>query len=85
MEPTCKCFTCRNRDKPELLMAYYEGYIEACNAILLWAKRNNIKAGSIADDDIHGLVARVEFDRDESLYLLHETKKHITVHSTKEA
>lgn len=84
MKPTCQCFTCRNHDKPELLIAYYEGYIEACNAILLWAKRNNTKAGSIADDGIHGMIARVAFDRDESMYLLEEAKKYMAKHSIKE-
>lgn len=84
MEEKCNCFTCRNHDKPDVLMGYYEGYIEAYNAILIWAKRNNIEPGSIADDDIHGMIARVEFDRDESMYLLEETKKYMAKHSIKE-
>lgn len=59
----CQCFTCRHEDEPRLVAAYLQGYIEVSDWFLNWAKRNNIKAGSIADDDLPGIVAQMECNR----------------------
>lgn len=68
----CQCFTCRHKDEPRVVAGYLRGYIEACDWFLNWAKRNNIKAGSIADDDLSGIVAQIQCNRDESGCLLSE-------------
>lgn len=68
----CQCFMCRHRDEPRLLSAYLKGYIEASDWFLNWAKQNNIKAGSIGDDDLAGIVAQMECNRLESACLLEE-------------
>lgn len=73
-----KCFTCQNQDKPELCVAYYKGYIKACEQFLSWAKAHNINEGSIADDDLGGLYARINYDYGETCYLLGETEKETT-------
>lgn len=72
---TCQCFTCTHRDKPQELIAYYKGYLEASDWFLNWAKRNKITAGHIEDDDISGIVAQIQFNRDETAYLLEELEK----------
>jgi len=66
----CQCFTCRHSDEPRLVAAYLQGYIEASDWFLNWAKRNNIKSGSIADDDLSGIIAQMECNRFESACLL---------------
>lgn len=66
---SCNCFTCRHRDRPDLCNAYYTGYVEACDWFLNWAKRNNIKIGSIADEDLGGIYAQIKYNRDESEYM----------------
>lgn len=70
----CKCYTCTHSDQPELLVAYYTGYTEACVEFLLWAKHNKIKMGSIADDDLGGLYARIQYNHDESHFLKQEAQ-----------
>lgn len=55
----CQCFTCRHGDEPRVVAGYLKGYIDASNWFLNWAKRNNIKQGSIADDDLAGIVAQM--------------------------
>lgn len=62
----CQCFTCRHDDEPRLVKAYCVGYIEACKWFLNWAKRNNIKIGSIADDDLSGIYAQIQCNHDET-------------------
>ena len=73
-ELKCTCFICRHRDEPELLKAYYEGFIEASNWFLNWAKQNCIEPGSISDDNLPGIVAQMQCNLDESKILLNELK-----------
>lgn len=73
----CDCFTCKNHDKPELCIAYFKGYIEACKWFLSWAKANKIKMGSIADDDIGGLYAQIQYNHDETYILCKELEEKI--------
>lgn len=66
----CQCFTCRHEDEPRVVAGYLQGYIDACNWFINWAKENNIKMGSIADDDLSGVYAQMVCNRDESACLL---------------
>ena len=68
----CQCFMCRHKDEPRLVAAHLDGYIEACDWFLNWAKENNIKMGSIADDDLGGIYAQIKCNRDESACILSE-------------
>lgn len=68
----CNCFSCRHRDEPRLVKAYYVGYIEACDWFLNWAKAQGIKMGSIGDDDLGGIYAQIRCNRDESDILARE-------------
>ena len=70
----CTCYTCTHND-PHELAAYYQGYIDACGWFLNWARNNKIKRGSIADDDLCGLYAQIEYNCEESKYLLSEIKQ----------
>ena len=67
----CDCFTCTHKNTRERA-AYYTGYVEACDWFLTWAKDNNIKEGSIGDDDLGGIVAQMRCNRDESEILRRE-------------
>lgn len=71
-ELECTCFTCRHHDEPELIKAYYEGFIEASEWFLNWAKRNRIEPGSISDDDLPGIVAQMQCNLDETCALLND-------------
>lgn len=71
----CQCFVCRHRGETELIKAYYEGFIEASKQILDWAKRNHIEPGSIADDDLPGIIAQIQCNMDETKILLDELKQ----------
>lgn len=62
----CQCFMCRHRDEPRLLKAYEIGYIEACEWFLNWAKNQNIKIGSISDNDLGGIYAQIQLNYEES-------------------
>ena len=62
----CQCFTCRHRDDPRLLKAYCEGYKAASEWFLNWAKKNNIKLGSIANSDLSGIYAQIKCNYDEN-------------------
>lgn len=73
----CDCFTCKNHDKPELCIAYYKGYVEACEWFLSWAKANKIKMGSIGDDDLGGLYAQIQCNHDESDCLCRDLEKEL--------
>lgn len=66
----CQCFTCRHSDEPRVVAGYLQGYIDASNWFINWAKRKNIKLGSIADDDLGGILAQMKCNRDESSCLL---------------
>lgn len=68
----CQCFTCRHRDEPRVVAGYLQGYIDACDWFLNWARDNNVKCGSIADDDLGGIYAQIECNRDESACILTE-------------
>ena len=72
---SCSCFSCTHRDKPEELIAYYTGYVEACRWFLTWAEENNIKMGSISDDDLGGIYAQIDWNCKETQYLLQELTK----------
>lgn len=80
----CDCFICKNHDQPELCAAYFEGYVQACDWFLHWAKRNNIPEGSIADDDLPGIVAQMKCNRDESECLLQDVKEMINDRKAKD-
>ena len=66
----CQCFTCRHRDEPRVVAGYLQGYIDASNWFINWAERNSINQGSIADDDLGGILAQMICNRDESGCLL---------------
>ena len=68
----CRCFGCRHRDNQKLLTAYYKGYIEASEWFLNWCKANDIKIGSIADNDLSGLYAQIKCNYEETLCILSE-------------
>ena len=68
----CQCFMCRHADEPRLLTAYSVGYMEACKWFLNWAKDNNIKMGSISDNDLSGLYAQIECNYQETACILKE-------------
>lgn len=68
----CQCFTCRHGDDRRLVAAYLTGYIEACDWVLNWAKRNDIPIGSIDGDGLTNLIGQVRCNRDESGCLLTE-------------
>lgn len=70
----CTCYTCTH-DDPHELAAYYTGYIQACGWFLNWAHNHKIKRGSIADDDLGGLLAQIEYNCGEAEYLLSEIKQ----------
>ena len=44
----CQCFTCRHSDEPRVLAGYLQGYIDASNWFLNWAKEMGIESGSNA-------------------------------------
>lgn len=67
----CDCFTCTHKN-PRERAAYYTGYVEACDWFLTWARANNIKEGSIGDDDLGGIVAQMRCNRDDSEILRRE-------------
>lgn len=71
-ELKCTCFTCEHHDEPELIKAYYEGFIEASNWFLNWAKRNRIESGSISADDLPGIVAKMQCNLNETQILLND-------------
>ena len=66
----CQCFTCRHRDEPRVVAGYLKGYMEACDWFLNWAKENNIKMGSISDNDLGGLYAQIQCNYEESACIL---------------
>lgn len=66
----CQCFTCRHHDEPRVVAGYLQGYMEACDWFLTWAKENNLKMGSISDNDLGGLYAQIQCNRDESACIL---------------
>lgn len=66
----CQCFTCRHSDEPRVVSGYLQGYIDASDWFLNWAKSKNIPVGSISDDDLGGIVAQMKCNRDESSCLL---------------
>ena len=66
----CQCFTCRHRDEPRVVAGYLQGYVDACDWFLNWASPNKIKAGSIADDDLPGICAQMQCNRDDALCIL---------------
>lgn len=66
----CQCFTCRHGDDKRLCAAYLQGYIEACDWFITWAKENNIKKGSIKDNDLSGLYAQIDCNREDSACIL---------------
>lgn len=68
----CQCFTCRHSDEPRLIAAYLQGYIDASDWFLNWAKRHEIKQGFISDDDLPGIIAQMDCNRVESGCLLSE-------------
>lgn len=68
----CTCFACEHRDEPELVKAYYAGFIEASKWFLNWADRNHIECGSISGDDLPGIVAQMKCNMDETQDLLNE-------------
>lgn len=69
---SCNCFTCRHGDEPRVVAGYLQGYIDASDWFINWAKKNKIKLGSIADDDLGGIYAQMKCNRDESGCLLEE-------------
>lgn len=70
----CQCFYCRNKDKQELIDAYNEGYIDACNIFLKWAEDNNISLGPVEGNTIESLHTQMRWNRDSTACLL-ETKE----------
>lgn len=66
----CQCFTCRHRDEPRVVAGYLQGYADACDWFLNWAKENGIRMGSIADNDLGGLYAQIQCNRDDSVSIL---------------
>lgn len=66
----CQCFTCRHSDEPRVVAGYLQGYIDASDWFLNWAKNNKIPMGSIADNDLSGIVAQMRCNRDDSYCLL---------------
>ena len=68
----CQCFTCRHKDEPRVVAGYLQGCINASNWFINWASRNNIKQGSISDDDLGGILAQMILNRDESECILAE-------------
>ena len=71
----CDCFTCRNRDNDDILMAYYQGYAEATRSELNALKEAGIKRGSIGDDGLPGEYACAEYNYQTTLCLLHDLRK----------
>ena len=69
---SCNCFTCRHKDEPRVVAGYLHGYIDASDWFINWAKKNKIKLGSIADDDLSGIYAQMKCNRDESGCLLED-------------
>lgn len=68
----CTCFACQHRNEPELVKAYYAGYIKASKWFLNWADRNHIECGSISGDDLPGIVAQMKCNMDETQALLND-------------
>ena len=66
----CQCFTCRHSDEPRVVAGYLNGYIDACEMFLKWAKENGVKMGSIIDTDLGGLYAIIQCNYDDSRCLL---------------
>ena len=62
----CQCFTCRHSDEPRVLAGYLQGYIDASNWFLNWAKEMGIESGSIDKNDLPGIIAQMQCNRDES-------------------
>lgn len=69
----CKCFTCTHKD-PKERIAYYTGYVDACEVFLRWANRNGIVMGSVSDHGLNGLYAQIDCDYEAALELLDELK-----------
>lgn len=61
-EKKCNCFTCRNKDKPELLEAYYTGQVEALRPILKSMEKYGIKKGRVDEQNLNGLLACVDYE-----------------------
>ena len=72
----CNCFTCAHKTLTEH-EAYYRGYIEACEWFLNWAKEQNIRMGSIGDNDLSGIYAQIDCNYSETKCLLHEVEEEL--------
>lgn len=58
----CDCFLCKNKDKPELLVAYLTGQREAYEWFLNWAKKNNIGKGIIGENSLESIHSEIEYN-----------------------
>ena len=68
----CQCFTCRHSDEPRVVAGYLQGYIDASDWFLNWAKANNIPLGTLGEGDLPAIHAEMDWNRMESEALLSE-------------
>lgn len=68
MTEECNCYTCRysRRKEPKVIAAYLTGYKSACEWFLNWAKRNNIKMGSMLEDTLEGIYSQIDCNHSET-------------------
>ena len=66
----CQCFTCRHSDEPRVVAGYLQGYIDASDWFLNWAKKNNIKIGTLGGNSLEDIHAEILCNRDESTCIL---------------
>ena len=71
----CDCFTCRNRDNDDVLMAYYQGYADALKSEINALKEAGIQQGSIGDKGLEGEYACAVLNYQETMCLLQELQE----------
>lgn len=57
---TCQCFTCRNKGRPDLLLAYYQGCLDTVKPLLGNMQRLNIGKAPIHEESLESLHSIIE-------------------------
>lgn len=77
MKKKCECFTCKNKERPDLLKAYLQGCTESLSRYIYTLKNElGIKSGSVSEKSVEGMLACMEYDYGGDLQLLEELNTH---------
>lgn len=71
--PKCKCFVCTHKD-PKERIAYYQGYVDASNWFLEWAKWQKVGFGPLGENSLESLHTQMRYNKDEMEVLMEELK-----------